>query len=475
MRICLLFLLLLGLGLGQGLAQDSNSYVHERGQRLSLAEVTKLSENRSLKKLDLRGGGLSDRDIAPLAKATWLEELRVDSHTLTSDGYAVLKDLKRLKVLGIQSLSSPAEISTVLELIKDFPLEELDLSNSSTLTGEQLEILNCKKTLKVLDLSCGRGGLTDEGLAGLAGFTELRSLDLNGHGGLKLGLKALSGLKKLEQLNVYGCHGLLDEAFMAVFKNQKNLRDLNMGFCWWHKGEGLVFPESVQNLYLVESKQLTDAAFEIFPCRDNVVNVNLFQCLPMTDKGIIALGRMPQVETLSVGCIRALTNESLKSIGRNVTLRELNVSDNDLFTDEGILYLKNLRALEVLNLWHLKGLTGSGLQILSGMPKLRELNLADCHHLTDGGLDFVKASNSIEVLYLDHCRTITNAGIAKLAGNTKLKELTLQGCPNLTDEVLLSLETMSGLNYLDISNCLKISDEGRRKIQKALPDCKISL
>ncbi len=473
MRVFLLFLLLLGLD--RGFTQDSDSYVHERGQRLSLAEVTKLSENRSFKKLDLRGGGLSDRDITPLAKATWLEELRVDSHTLTSEGYAVLKDLKRLKVLGIQSLSSPVETSTVLELIKDFPLEELDLSNSSSLTGEQLEILNCTKTLKVLDLSCGRGGLTDEGLAGLAGFTELRSLDLNGHGGLKMGLEALSGLKKLEKLNVYGCHGLLDEAFMAVFKNQKNLRDLNMGFCWWHKGEGLVFPESVENLNLVESKQLGDAAFENFPCRDNVVHLNLFQCLPMTDKGIIALGRMPKVETLSVGCIRALTNESLKSIGRNVTLRELNVSDNDLFTDEGILHLKNLRALEVLNLWHLKGLTGSGLEVLSGMPKLRELNLADCHHLTDDGLDYLKDATSIEALYLDNCRTMTNAGIAKLAGNTKLKELTLRGCPNLTDQALESVSTLRGLRYLDISNCLKMTDKGRREIQKALPDCRISL
>ena len=72
-------------------------------------------------------------------------------------------------------------------------------------------------------------------------------------------------------------------------------------------------------------------------------------------------------------------------------------------------------------------------------------------------------------------RTITNAGIAKLAGNTKLKKLTLQGCPNLTDEALLSVGTMRGLRYLDISNCLKMSDEGRRKIQKVLPDCTISL
>lgn len=473
MRVLLIFLLVLGLEHSR--AQGSDSFVHERGQRLSLAEVTKLSENRSLKKLDLRGGGLSDRDLAPLAKATWLEELRVDSHTLTSKGYEVLKDLKRLKVLGVQMLSSPAELKTVIGLIKDFPLEELDLSNCSTMTGEGLEVLNCKRTLRILDLSCGRGGMTDEGLAALAGFAELRSLDLNGHGRLKMGLESLSGLKKLEKLNVYGCHGLRDEAFMAVLKNQKNLTDLNMGFCWWHEGEGLVFPASVENLYLVESKRLTDAAFEKFPCRDNVVHVNLFQCLPMTDKGIIALGRMRKVETLSVGCIRALTNESLKSIGQNVTLRELNVSDNDLFTDEGITYLKNLRALEVLNLWHLKGLTGSGLQILSGMPKLRELNLADCHNLTDSGLDYVKASESIEALYLDNCKTITNAGIAKLAGNTRLKELTLQGCPNLTDEALRAVSTMRGLTYLDISACLEMTDEGRRKIQKALPDCNVVL
>ena len=185
MRVLPLFLLVCCVCLGDALAQGSDTYVHKRGQRLSLAEVTKLSENRSLKKLDLRGGGLSDALMEPLGKATWLEELRVDSHTLTSKGYAVLKDLKRLKVLSVQSLSSPEELNTVVEFIKNFPLEELDISNSRFFTGEGLEKLNCQKTLKVLDLSCGRGLLTDEGLASLAGFTELRSLDLNGHGGLK--------------------------------------------------------------------------------------------------------------------------------------------------------------------------------------------------------------------------------------------------------------------------------------------------
>ncbi|MFT6241748.1 MAG: Leucine-rich repeat (LRR) protein [Akkermansiaceae bacterium] len=468
-------LLLLFLGLGVCLAQTADSYVHQPGSRLSLAELTALCEDRSLKRLDLRGGGLRDGDVVPLAKATWLEELHLDSHTLTPTGYAVLKDLKNLKVLGVQSLSSPEEIETVFELIKDFPLEELNLSNSSVLSGEGLAKLNCHKTLKVLDLSCSRGGLTDEGLAGLAGFTELRSLDLNGHGALKMGLEPLSGLTKLETLNVYGCHGLLDEAFIAIFKNLKNLKDLNMGFCWWHKGEGLVFPASVENLYLVESKQLTDAAFEKFPCRDNVVHVNLFQCLPMTDRGIIALGRMPKLETLNVGCIRALTDASLRSIGRNVTLRELNVSDNDSFTDEGMISLKGLRKLEVLNFWHLKGLTGSGLEIIPGLPNLRELNLADCHNLRDDGLDHVIVSKSIEALYLDNGKTITDEGIARLVGMSTLKELTLQGCANLTDESLRSVSKLRGLEYLDISNCLQMTDEGRRKIQKALPNCTIVL
>ena len=65
--------------------------------------------------------------------------------------------------------------------------------------------------------------------------------------------------------------------------------------------------------------------------------------------------------------------------------------------------------------------------------------------------------------------------MTKLAGNTKLKELTLQGCPNLTDKSLRTVSTMRGLTYLDISNCLEMTDEGRKKIQKALPDCTISL
>lgn len=447
-------------------------YVYQRGARLSSADFEKICANKALRKLDLRGAPLSDRDMPKLANLTNLEEFRLNNHTISSKGFEVLAHLRNLKVLGIESATGP-ELQAIFPLIKDCPLVELDISGSGTFTGVGLEILNCKKTLRKLDASCFRGQIDEKGMASFRDFTALTHLDLHGHTKIKKGIKYLEGMAELESLNLYGCISMPDEDLSSLFRKLTKLASLNMGFCWAQKGHGLVYPASLTDLYLVESKQLTDAAFENLPCKDKLVHVNLFQCLPLTDKGVAAFRDMKQLRSFNVGCIRALTNESLKTIGTNTGLTNLNVSDNDHFDDEGLAYLKNLKQLEVLNLWHTKGLTGSCFKHFAGMTKLVELNLADCHHLESRYFSNLKALPSLENLYLDNCLTLEDEALAKLAGKTGLRELTVRGCENLTDQSLAHLKTLTGLEYLDISNCVGFSDEAVRAIRKALPDCEV--
>lgn len=391
----------LGLGCLAAVAQNPNDYVHERGQPFSHREMSELCANKSIKKLDLRGAGVVDAYMEELAGLSSLEELRVDSHRITEKGYAVIAELKNLKILGLEAIS-PGEAAPTIALLKDHQLEVLDLSGGSEFVGKALEQLRHKSRLKALDLSGFRGEIDDEDLASIKDFTGLTSLDLNGHSKFKKGIKYLEGMTQLETLNLYGCVGIEDEGYTSLFEKLHKLKNLNMGYCWAHKGEGLVFPPSLVNLNLIESKQLTDPAFAEFPPRDNIVHLNLFQCLPLTDVGIVALGKMPKLRTLNVGCIRALTNESLKSIGTNTSLVELNISDNDHFDDAGLAHLKGLRDLEVLNLWHLKGITGSGFVHLSWMTKLRELNLADCHNIADASFAHIKSMNVLENFYIDN-------------------------------------------------------------------------
>ena len=468
----LLLTLVFGLGIDLLSAQGSNEYVHVRGTPFALKDLEDLCKNPELKKLDLRGAGMSDRSMVYLSKLGALEELRLDSHTITTKGYTVLESLKKLRVLGVQSATSK-ELTKIFEIVKDLPLEELDVSNSRDFTGRGLEILNCKQTLKKLDISCGRGTADDRGIESLKDFTSLTHLDLNGHSKIKKGVKFLEGMTQLEELNIYECVGMEDKDLNSLYAKLTKLKYLNAGFCWWHEGVGLTFPPSLENLYLVESKRLTDEAFTTLPCKDKLVHVNLVQCLPLTDKGVAAFSDMKQLRSFNIGCIRALTNESLKSISGNTGLTNLNISDNDHFDDEGLANLRDMHQMEILNLWHIKGIKGSGLKHLAGMTRLLELNLADCHNLQSQHFSHIKSLPSLQNLYLDNCISLDDDALAKLAGKLELEELTIRGCEKLTEKSLTHIKTLASLKYLDISNCVAFSDQAVRMIRKALPRCEV--
>ncbi len=449
----------------------AKSYTYDPAERFNPKAFEELCRDTSITKMDLRRAGLVDKDMPHLASLQDLEELRLDSHRLTESGYAVLAKLPKVRRLGVQ-MTSGKELEAVFSYIQDHRLEELDLTDCRDFTGKGLETLTHKATLRRLNLTCFRGTLTDKGLESLRGFTGLRHLDLSQHDQIKKAVRYLEDMPELEILNLYGCVGIDDRAATQAFAKLPKLQSLNMGFCWAHKGGGLVFPKNLKSLNLIESKSLTDAAFQDFPCRDTLVEANLYQCLPLTDKGIAAFQNLPNLQKLNIGCIRALTDQSLRYVGTNLQLTHLNASDNDHFTDDGLANLAMLQNLQSLNLWHTKGLTGSGLKHISKLPKLAELNLADCYNLQGQHFQHLTKIQTLRILYFDNCLQLQDGDFAYLQ-KLPLTELTLPGCENLTDATLSHLAKIQTLQYLDISNIPGLSDEGRRMIRKALPGCEI--
>ena len=449
---------------------SAKTFIYDPVERFNARSFQELTQDDSWTKMDLRRAGLVDKDMVHLANLQNLEELWLDSHRITSEGYQVLSKLPKLRILGAY-MTSGKETEELLGYIKNHRLEVLDLRNCRDFTGKGLEQLVHKKDLKSLNLSCFRGVLNDAGMASLEGFTGLKHLDLSNHKGIRKGISVLESMTELETLNLYECVGINDQSATKAYSKLPKLKKLNMGFCWAHKGDGLVFPSGLTHLNLIESKSLTDAAFQDIPCKETLVEVNLFQCLPMTDKGISAFTNLPNLQKFNVGCIRALTNQSLQYIGTNKNLTHLTVCDNDQFTDEGLQHLSELKKLQMLNLWHTKGLTGSGFQYLSGMQELTELNLADCHNLQDPHFAHLPKLGNLRNLYLDNS-PISDKAINHLQ-ELKLSELTLSGCENLSDASLKTLANLQTLQYLDISNCVGFSDIELLKISKALPDCEI--
>ncbi len=95
-------------------------------------------------------------------------------------------------------------------------------------------------------------------------------------------------------------------------------------------------------------------------------------------------------------------------------------------------------------IWNVK-ITDAELANLTGLTNLERLRLATTQ-ITDAGLVNLKGLTKLEVLWLDRTQ-VTDAGLVHLKGLTGLKELDLRDT--------------------------QVTDEGVKKLQKALPNCKI--
>jgi hypothetical protein len=120
---------------------------------------------------------------------------------------------------------------------------------------------------------------------------------------------------------------------------------------------------------------------------------------------------------------------------------------------------------------------------LVGVRKVTEVNLI--HRVTDAGREFVhfnfnvgdagleqlEGLTDLEILNL-FGTNVSDAGLEHLQGSTNLQHLNLNG----TDVSDAGLEHLKGLKNLQALGLFatKVTDEGVKKLQQALPNCKIS-
>ena len=152
----------------------------------------------ALTELDLRGKGLTDGEIVPLAKMTNLKILQLDGNHLTDlSPLAGLTQLETLHLGGdaggnesLQDLSPLAGLTNLKELY--LPASSLsDLGPLASLTGLE--------RLALRDGEAHTSGVTD--LSPLAGFTQMQDLYLMV--GTLDSLDFLSGMSELESLRIH--------------------------------------------------------------------------------------------------------------------------------------------------------------------------------------------------------------------------------------------------------------------------------
>jgi hypothetical protein len=145
-------------------------------------------------------------------------------------------------------------------------------------------------------------------------------------------------------------------------------------------------------------------------------------------------------------------------------------------TDAVMVHLQELSQLQELHLDH-TGVTDAGLVHLRGLSRLQELWLQNTR-VTDAGLVQLRGLKQLQFLDLSGVK-VTDAGLVHLRGLSQLEVLWLIET-EVTDAGLIHLEGLKQLRLLGLainntlmSTSTKVTDQGVKKLQQALPKCKI--
>jgi len=214
---------------------------------------------------------------------------------------------------------------------------------------------------------------------------------------------------------------------------------------------------------------------------------------------------LEELDLRILGHLKALTNLE------ELDLRKIDVTDaglehlktmkslqtlilgGDNFADAGLEHLKGLTNLQSLNLSN-TNITDAGLEHLKGLTNLRILDLSSCN-ITDAGLEHLKGIKSLQQLILNYTN-VTDAGLEHLRGLKSLQSLLLVN-NNITDAGLEHLKGLKNLESLFLNSevtdagleddlngpasfirlllfTTKVTGAGVKKLQQALPNCRIS-
>jgi hypothetical protein len=137
-------------------------------------------------------------------------------------------------------------------------------------------------------------------------------------------------------------------------------------------------------------------------------------------------------------------------------------------TDAGLKHLEGLANLEDLYLCSPQ-VTDAGLKCLDGLTGLKALNLYEAQ-VTDAGLAHLGRMATLEYLVLSRTQ-VSDAGLERLKGLTSLEYLALSRT-QVTDAGLNHLNGLTKLKTLILQGT-HVTEKGVKKLQKALPGCKI--
>ncbi len=411
------------------------------------------------------------------------EKSRVHNAVLALNEQKLIKKLDLSSESYINSLEPIKELSNLENIILDnnnfkkldelsfFPhLKFLSIRSNQLDSLDKLPLLN-----ELEDFKAGENPFTS-GLSKLKNAPNLKTLELQGVGVNDLAV--VSELKKLETLDI-SRNSLTD--FSPLAKNS-SLITLNINTTFRGKIDSFPVIPSLTSLDISQNEITTANANEIFNQLKGCVNVSTLSVSNNTLSNLYALvndgGASIVFPDLSVLHLENNGIYPIAGVGVYQKLKELYLANNQVKDIEPIYKLTNL---EVLSIEY------NPIQKMDGieqLKKLRYLNVTNCGIRTG----FASLATLSKLTNLN----VAGNNISNLKPFSGIKSLTYL---NLTDNKIKNLEGienlenleelyMTGNNIQDITPLMKlkklksvymnkIKDADLKKLQKALPNCKI--
>lgn len=238
-------------------------------------------------------------------------------------------------------------------------LRRVDLANCA-IKGDGLRHLS--KLTNLLEVNLTLTLVTDDALQHLAGLTELRMLGLASTQCTGTGFTRLTGLKKLENVN-----------FHFTPLNDDGLRAITQ-----------------------------------VPISDRL----WFAHTRFTDAGAAGLNQLTGLKRCGIGSTdKESSGEAVAALAK-LPLEDLALLDNQA-TPAGLAYAAKIATLRRLDVSHAPTVTDESLRAVGLMPALEEFNLGSAN-VTDDGLMQLAPSMSLKRLTLTGLKLVTTTGIERL-------------------------------------------------------------
>lgn len=241
-------------------------------------------------------GPFSNAGLASLAGLDGVADLDLFWHVtgITADGYAHLRQLPNLAVLGADGrLSDNAAMGHFAAIPK---LRRLR-AQETVATDEGFEALARSRSLEGLWTRRQKSTLTDRAYLALSEMPSLKRLGVSWQDAGQAALARLPAFPALRELTPID---MQDDGFRHVGRCQ----DLERLTCMYCRETGDAATEHIAGLsiryYYAGLTQITDRSLEVLGRIQSLEQVEMYECLKITDAGLPFLAALPHLREVSI-------------------------------------------------------------------------------------------------------------------------------------------------------------------------------